>query len=405
MRVLWVGDSPTLSSGFGRCTREVCAHLHTTGHDIHVLGLWFYGDPHTYPYPIYPCANPLKHAYNDFGLERIAQLTYDIKPDIIVILNDPWNVEHYLQALKVGLLNPKVNYPIPPVVAWLAVDSRNQHATPLNDPALAHVAVWTQFAADELRSGGYNGECSIVPLGVDTSLFYPRDKVQSRVEIINSTLSIPSDAWIVGSVGTNQLRKRLDLTIEYFAQWVHDYDIDDAYLYLHVGPTGDMGVDIDSLCHYHNIGKRVIKCSPPVGAGAPEDYMPKLYSCFDLYLSTSQAEGWGLPCLEAMACGVPCAVPNFAAFDTETGWVGDCTLPIECPTSSPTAPVSSTCYTLGGIVGEESTINALRLAYEYCGYKDGYALLDRGIELAKSLSWSSTTTRFEKVLISCLKLG
>lgn len=39
------------------------------------------------------------------------------------------------------------------------------------------------------------------------------------------------------------------------------------------------------------------------------DYITRV-NCFDLYLDTSEVEGWGMPQLEAMACGVPTIYPN-----------------------------------------------------------------------------------------------
>ncbi|MEM2614575.1 MAG: glycosyltransferase, partial [Nitrososphaerota archaeon] len=44
-----------------------------------------------------------------------------------------------------------------------------------------------------------------------------------------------------------------------------------------------------------------------------EEDMPKLYNSADVYLHTSEYEGFGLPILEAMACGVPVVASNKAS--------------------------------------------------------------------------------------------
>jgi len=53
-----------------------------------------------------------------------------------------------------------------------------------------------------------------------------------------------------------------------------------------------------------------------------EEDMPKLYNSADVYLHTSEYEGFGLPVLEAMACGVPVVVSNRASLPEIVGNAG-----------------------------------------------------------------------------------
>jgi D-inositol-3-phosphate glycosyltransferase len=356
MKCLFVGDSPTVSTGFSRCTRAMCDALTDAGHKVIVLGINESGDPRPTDirYPIYPCIQRMDNGYDAFGVTRLPLLVARYKPDVVVLLNDPWNVKPYFDSLDEML--PK-DFTLPPVIGWLAVDSKNHRGIPLN--RLACAVTWTEFGLNTLRAGGYTGPSAVVPLGVDTGIYYPRDRAQCRRELISAQL--PDNAFIVGVVGRNQYRKRLDLTLEYFAEWIHNWEIPNAYLFLHVAPTGDnTGIDVQSLVDYYKLNGRVLSSSPSIGVGVPEDQMAKLYNCFDVYLTTSQAEGWGLPCAEAMACGIPCIVPDFASFSRVGGWVEPGTaLHVPCTGSALTAPFGTKMYTIGGVPDRHGVVWAL----------------------------------------------
>src|ERR1700753_1219789 len=91
-RLLWVGDAVS-TSGFSLCTHRVCDYLHSTEeYEIFVLGLNHYGDPPPSPYMIYPCRNPFQGGFDGYGAGRLPSLIAELKTDIVVLLNDPWNV-------------------------------------------------------------------------------------------------------------------------------------------------------------------------------------------------------------------------------------------------------------------------------------------------------------------------
>lgn len=396
MRILWLGDA-VVSSGFARATHKVCDYLHAQGHEIHVLGINYWGDTHPYPYPIYPCYNPLQACTDLFGVHRLPMLIAQLQPDAVVILQDPWNIPAYFEQIdrcqeetirisrERGIDPPVI--PSPPIIGWLAVDSKNHNGKPLN--RLSHIVTWTQFGEDELIAGGYQGPTSIVPLGVDTTLYRPLNQLESRRQIFSSLPHLHENAFIVGVVGRNQPRKRLDLTLEYFAAWVRTYGIEDGYLYLHVAPTGDRGVDIPSLVRYYGLQNRVIINSPDIGFGEPETLMPLIYSTMDVYLTTTQGEGFGLPCLEAMACGTPCIVPNWSGLGDQ-GWTGDAAIKIPCTSTAITALNHGLACTIGGIPDKQGVIEALQRCYEVTAY--GYGrneTVSNGLDLARILTWDS----------------
>ena len=347
-KLLWVGDAGC-PSGFARATHGILDTLRDH-YEVTVLGINYRGDPHEYPYPIYCAsvgdANQMSYGHQ-FGVDRLPWMCYFTKPDVIVFQNDGWNIPHYIQRLARFPQWSGI-----PVVAAVAVDGKNFQGSWLDGVSMA--VFWTQFALDEARAGGYAGPATVIPLGVDRLEYYPVDQKAARLKHLKGYLT---DAFIVGSVNRNQPRKRWDLLIKYFAEWIKSQNIKDAHLYLHTAPTGDMGVDVEQLTGYYGVKDRTILVEPPIWYGASDEQLLRTYNCFDIYASTTQGEGFGLPALEAMACGIPCVLPDWAALGEwakRGSWLVPCTA---------TAIGPPYVNVLGGVVDETKFIQALHALY------------------------------------------
>ncbi len=347
-KLLWVGDA-ACDSGFARCTHYILDVLRETW-DVVVLGLNYRGDPHPYPYPIYPCWP----GGDPFGVGRIGELIRSQHPDLIVLQNDPWNIPDYVSEIRKHTATT-------PIMAGLAVDGKNcALAERLNGLALA--VFWTRFGAREARAGGYRNPLAVIPLGVDTSIYHPRDRGVAREAMQfgrgdGSGIDL-ANAFIVGNVNRNQPRKRLDLTIAYFAEWVRDHRVEDAFLFLHVAPTGDLGYDCEQLARYCGVGDRIILAQPGVWHGISEEQLATVYSTFDVMLTTTQGEGWGLTTLEGMACGVPQIVPDWAALGE---WAAPAAAMVPC---TEIAVTPNKINVIGGVPDRVGTIDALQRVYE-----------------------------------------
>lgn len=397
-RILWVGDA-VVSTGFSRCTHAVCDHLSDVGWDVHVLGLNYFGDPHSRSYSVYPTYQPYDSGTDMFGVGRLPVLAHRLKPDVIVILNDPWNVKAYTEsydsyidkiedANEDGKWDETVNrMRSTPIVGWLAVDADNQKGEPLN--RLSHVVTWTQHAQDQLELGGYTGPFSQVPLGVD-GRFKPYNRVQSRKEVFTN---FPEDAFLFGAVGRNQPRKRLDLTLEYFAEFLQHTQAQDAYLYLHVAPTGERGFDLKSLASYHGLQGRVFLHEVRADKGIDDALMPKMYSSLDCLITTTQGEGWGLPVLEAAACGVPSIVPDWSALGE---WTASSAVQVPCTGTAVTAPLNRNPYTIGGVPDKTLFVMSMGQMYEDAAFRSDLAL--DAVRMSKRYTWELTALEMESVL-------
>ncbi len=373
-RVLWIGDA-VVETGFSRATHQILDVLRKTW-DVQVMGLNYWGDPHDLPYPVYPCSEGFKRD-DPYGYRRTARMITQLKPDIVVLLNDPWNIPAYLE--RVGNV---------PAVGYIAVDGLNCRGNELN--GLACAVFWTEFALTEAANGGYRGQGTVVPLGVDRDIYKPRPSKESRLRI-----GLPpdlNDAFIVGNVNRNQPRKRMDLTIRYFANWVHQNDITDAYLFLHVAPTGDDAIDVSQLASYHGISRYVIAASPSIGKGISQEALAHTYCAFDCQVTTTQGEGFGLTTLEGMASGIPQIVPDWSALGEICE---DAALKIECTS---TAATINRVNAIGGVPDEAQFIAALDRVYREPDTRE--SMIKAGLEVASRdrYDWLNIGALFGSVL-------
>lgn len=158
--------------------------------------------------------------------------------------------------------------------------------------AAAVVADSEPTRADVARLFGVpSGRISIVPAGVDLETFRPLAG------------PAPQHAYLI-AVGSHAPHKRLDLLLRTFARssvrLTHD-------LYV-VGPTSRYTPPLVELAGRLDIGDRVRWLSYIDRAA-----LVGLYAQADAYVSFSGYEGFGLPALEALACGTPILITDVGA--------------------------------------------------------------------------------------------
>lgn len=297
-RLLWIGDA-CCHTGFATVSRNVLGNLCETW-DVHVLGINHHGDPHNLPYPVYPAMRD----GDPYGVNRFYEILAVVRPDIIVVNHDTWNVARFLTA-DVSI----------PIVGYMPIDGphiRRDICTLLNRLSCA---IWyTEYGRDEAIRCGYLGRHEIIPHGIDLGRYKPFDKEWAR-EVLG--FPIPTDATLIGNVNANRFRKRLDITMDVFAriraQWPKEKD--EPFFYVHSQPNnGYDGWDLNELIAFYGLSGRVLI---PQGVnsfeGFPEEKMPWIYSSLDVQISTTMGEGWGLTTMEGIACGTMQVVPDFAA--------------------------------------------------------------------------------------------
>lgn len=378
-KLLWVGDieCPT---GFARVSESVLPAFREAGWDVHVLGINYLGDPHDLPYRIYPAA---QYGSQDmWGFSRYAKLIAKIAPQAVLINNDPWVVAQFAQA------NSGV-----PTYVYTPIDALNVRrawAEPLS--GISRTICYTKFGEEVLRAGGFQGQASVIPHGVDLSLFPPIGRDDARLRLGLGSLK---EKYIVGCVATNQFRKRLDLTIRYFYRWVSEYKVEDAYLYVHTKTHGLW--DLKQLAEYYEgslnitparlilLGENIMKLG-----GVVDSKLHYVYNSFDVQMSTCGGEGWGLTHMEGMACKTPQILPGFGSLKE---WASEGAYMVPC------VETAATEYnTILSFPSEGDFIEALQELYEDKKLREkiggaGYNLVSR-----PRFRWENIGRRFVNLL-------
>lgn len=381
-RLLWVGDA-VQQTGFARVTHNVLAHL-TDRWDVHVLGINYLGDPHPYPYAIYPAML----GGDVWGAQRFGDLVRRIEPHMVCLLQDPWIVPKYLNTDA----PPDV-----PIVAYMPVDGKNLAMAPAVNPL--DCAIWyTKFGENEAVRAGYTGKNAIIPHGVDPTVYFPGDMHEARAKMGLDKV-LPKNAFIVGNINRNQPRKRIDLTIEGFARWWHMMGKPaDAFLYLHCSRY-DIGYDVVQLARYYGIAKHMImsKVKLKPGDAISETALRIMYQCLSAHMSTTLGEGWGLTTHEAMACGIATAVPEWSAL---AEWPRGSVYYMRC---SQTSVTPKGINTIGGVVDPGDITKFLTKAYKDVAFRQDYA--KRAVECATrdEFMWPNIANQFHDVFTASMK--
>jgi len=207
-------------------------------------------------------------------------------------------------------------------VPWLPVD---------HDPVPKIVAealegaylpiAYSRFGQRKLREVGIEAE--YIPHGVDTKVYRPLPREEAR-----ASLGLPQDAFIVGMVAANvdyPSRKAFPQNMEAFARFYRRHP--EARLYLHcdlVPPRGRTAYNLIELAEFLGIREALLASDPTLRLlGFPPEQMALLYNSFDVLLAASMGEGFGLPLIEAQACGTPVIATDFTSMTelVKAGWL------------------------------------------------------------------------------------
>ena len=152
---------------------------------------------------------------------------------------------------------------------------------------------------------------SVVTPALDHSVFKPA--AQEEIEQVKAKYGI--DKPYILSVGTIEPRKNLVGLLRAFA--LVPPELSDKYALVLAGGKGWLDTEINEL--YDELSKRMTIIRTGY---VPTDDLPMLYSGSRVFVFPSLFEGFGMPPLEAMACGAPVITTNNSSLPEVVGDAG-----------------------------------------------------------------------------------
>ena len=302
-KILWSGDI-VARTGFARVTENLITRLKDR-YEIVILGNNWWGDPNDYQkeFEMYPSSN--RFQTEPFGVQRIREITELVKPDLVFVNNDCWIVNQIYDQIKDLHQQEQFKF-----IAYMPMDSYGWTGCVGDFSNLWDLVIsYTEFGAKEFLKAGLQKPVAVIPHGITSGQFYPKDKVACRKE-----LNLNPDDFIVFNGNRNQARKRIDITIEAFARFAVDKP--DTKLYLHMGKK-DQGWDVMQLFG-REMGKQgidannriIMTADTPAPPSVPVELLNTIYNCADVGINTCKGEGHGLVNHEHGSCRVAQIVPD-----------------------------------------------------------------------------------------------
>lgn len=324
MRILWAGIGPGHATGYGQQTAVTTRLLRDAGHEV-VLAL--FGEP-----PVkdgrrnprstwwHPDHAQIRDAGTWEGMQVVGpdprgefrlpppSTVWDAfgghEPDLVLVLKDAW------------VLTP-ADYRDYNTAVWLVFDTE-----PLGVPDREFFedsgarAVCASLAGRAMARDAGLDRPLYVPHGIDTALWTPGDKDEVR-----GFLGLPADAFVAGICAQNVgPRKAWGEQFAAFAAFRKKRP--GALLLVHADPEHPEGVNLYDLAHHLAIREAVIFGAHTAMDGAQ---MANWFRSLDVLMAASYGEGFGLPIVQAQACGIPVIGTRCSAITEKiphgTGWL------------------------------------------------------------------------------------
>jgi glycosyltransferase involved in cell wall biosynthesis len=215
------------------------------------------------------------------------------QPDVVVGIGYWGHTPHLvLHPQRYGVL------PVP----WLVADGYLANYNEVLN-SLPLILTTSQWVKDVYVRDGLDPEnIEVLPVGCDTDSFVPRDMSDPKVVCVREALGISPEQLMILTVGGDATSKGAQEVMQALA--IDDARAPDWRYVCKVWPqprTLEQNLVDMQLATSLGIEKKVIYTTNIIS----RNFMPYLIAACDIYAAPSRLEGFGMPQVEAGACGKP----------------------------------------------------------------------------------------------------
>jgi glycosyltransferase involved in cell wall biosynthesis len=226
------------------------------------------------------------------------------KPNLLISLYDVWVMKSkQYDDFPIAAWTPLDHVTLPPGVENFL---KKENVTPV---------AMSPHGVRQLTAKGI--ECEYAPHAIDTKVYKPSYKIGNHD--INEYMGLTPDNFVVGVVAANKAsglvhRKAYGELILAFSIFAKDKP--DAVLYIHTDSLGlSGGWNLLNILASLGVKKEQVIFPNPQDYrfGLAQSDLAALYTRMDVLLAPSLGEGFGVPSVEAQACGTRVIGSNWAA--------------------------------------------------------------------------------------------
>lgn len=215
-----------------------------------------------------------------------------------------------------------------PIIAWVPLDHVSLPPNVLKFLLRPNVTPVVMAPHGERQLAEAGIDSMYIPHMVDTKVFKPTYEVFGVPT--REYMGVPDDAFLVSIVAANkanQVLHRKALAEQLLAFSIFRETHPDAYLYLHCEPSPVFGgFNIPNLlkaCRLDDSCVRILN-SDMNKLGYSQEFLAGIYTASDVLLNATMGEGFGVPTVEAQACGTRVITSSWAASQdlaSEDSWL------------------------------------------------------------------------------------
>lgn len=310
LRLMYSSNATWVNSGYGVQGRSLLprlAELPEFGSRENIAQFAWYGLQggvhHVDGFTVYPAG------IDPYGNDVIDAHMKDFDANILVSLIDVWVMKNTAQKIAPALWCP-----------WLPIDHDPVPQLFLESLQGAYMPLtYSKWGHDMLKEAGVDN--TYIPHGIEPSVYNVNGNVTDVQNFKRHVLRC--DGHLSVMVAANKGypdRKFFQGQLRAWGEFAKDKP--NAKLYIHTEPTTMYGgVDLVKIAVDLGIADKIIFPDRyQYYKGLPAEFLAMVYNAADVLLANSMSEGFGIPLIEAQACGVPVITTNFSAMPELVRW-------------------------------------------------------------------------------------